>query len=171
MKKIILTPIIILFILGLGCKRTPNLSNSNIVQSDSTIVFFTPESAIDSFFYGIQNNKTELLEKCYNGQIEKISFQNFRVRKYFIINKELIKKDETLYRQKGDLCIKIGVVNINYDTIIISYNLRKKNNSWIIIGYSSEFEDQMEEDIQNAINELPSIIDSIDKYRMRKSIN
>lgn len=165
MKKLILIFLIGIIILELSCK---NVSNSNSNNSDTVNVFSKPETVIDSFFYGIQHNKPELIEKCYTGNFERTAFKRFKVSNYYIISKELIKENETQYRQKSDICFKLAVIRISNDTVIFSFNLRKSNIGWIIVGYSSILEDQMEEDIQKTINDLPTNIDSVESYKNHK---
>lgn len=152
----------IVIIFMLACN---NIYNTNSAKSDNPgknessfkkATFLSPDNLIEQFYVGVRNHNLKLIADCM-GRTDTIdlSFKKMNGLRYEILSKEFINIDDNEYRKKGDYVIKVkAIYNVDKDTLITTFNVRKVDDNWIIISYSSEVEDKMEEDIQNLPDDL-----------------
>jgi hypothetical protein len=152
--------ILILFLISCNNSIRTNSLKSDSIQvvegkDYNKTIFSTPESLIAQFYYGKINHQLKIIAKCFGRKdTTGLILTKIDGLRYIIINKELITKNENEYRKNGDCIMKVKELYNNKDSLIINYNVRKINDCWLIVGYSSEVEDKMEEDIQNLPDNL-----------------
>jgi hypothetical protein len=160
MKNLFFVNLAMFVIFAWSCKEMPK--SQILIKHLDDKEFEPQESIVDSFLYGIQNNRQDIINKYFNGSLDIKRFEKIKFKRYYYSKGEFIKNDGNLTYQKGDVWLTVEIINLENDSARYYYNLRKFGSKWIIIDYSNEFEDQMEIDIQKTIQNLRTNPDSLE---------
>jgi hypothetical protein len=156
MIKLIFLNIVIL-ISGCASHNTEkNIENSQIStkgEKGNYELINDPIIVIKQYYEGIQHHDLKLIANSF-GRKDTSNFNTFITPniKYIIIKKELITQNDPPRKFEGDYFITIKEIYDQVDTSIVRFIVRKIEDRWIIIAYSSSVQDKMDQDIRDLPN-------------------